>query len=108
MKAISAHPDNVEHFTNAAIVLHNFLIHEEPKYLRETSYGDRISANGEVMPGDWRFDTTAGSCFKDLAPKSGSNSSTEAKSIRDTFSTYFNNEGEVPWQSSIVDDDGRR
>ena len=108
LKAINAYPENAQHMIKAGIVLHNFLSTNDPQYA-EATFGDRLNSNGNITPGQWRneMSQSTSTCFKDLAPKSGSNSSQSAKEVRDTFKRYFNSEqGSVPWQDEIVSADG--
>jgi hypothetical protein len=52
---------------------------------------------GEVQYGFWRQEETYG--VQSLGQMATNFYSAEAKEIRDDFTEYFNNEGQVSWQS---------
>lgn len=83
---------------------------KNPRYAG-VGYADRFCADGAMTRGQWRREISEeekmSCCFKDLAPKQGQNASNQAKDIRNIFKQYFNNEGAVPWQFEILDQDGR-
>ena len=51
----------------------------------------------EIIPGSWREDTPSDS-FLDLQPSLTRNCCNEAKKMREEFTQWFNNEGDVVWQ----------
>lgn len=104
-KSIIAKPENVEHFTKACIVLHNYLITTDTQYLVK-GYTDQYRDDGQLIAGGWRKDGV--NCFTNLPSRLGMNFSNTAKEIRNSFKDYFNSElGSVPWQVQSANFDGR-
>lgn len=58
------------------------------------------SNTGEVSPGTWRDDTLRES-FLDLEASLSRNSTRVAKEMREEFTSWFNNEGDVAWQRKM-------
>ena len=85
-KPIIAKPENIEHFTKACIVLHNFLITTDKEYAAK-GYGDYFGADGSIIEGAWRAEEP--SAFKELPARTGMNYSREAKEVRDKYWEYF-------------------
>ena len=63
-----------------------------------TSAADIENANHTVTRGVWRND----SILTGLQPTSLHNASGSAKYQRELLTTYFNNQGSVPWQDSMI------
>ena len=55
MKPITATPKSATIFTQACIVLHNFLTARDTKYAHE--YGDYFKEGGGIVGDQWRQDT---------------------------------------------------
>ena len=53
--------------------------------------------NGNVTPGEWRNEHP-GESWIDFSPSCSNNFSNEAKSIREEYKSFFNNEGAISWQ----------
>nr|CAH7739054.1 unnamed protein product [Callosobruchus chinensis] len=85
---------NIENIIKASICLHNFLI----KYVKHSyttpALVDR-EQDGVVIQGTWRDTPSQLTPVRQL----GANMyRRNAKDIRDTFKSYFNEEGAIPWQ----------
>ncbi|XP_057368169.1 uncharacterized protein LOC130689160 [Daphnia carinata] len=102
-KPIIAKTENIEHYTRACIVLHNYLIEMDQQYASR-GYADHFNADGTLIEGGWRSEEGG---LKSIPSRSGMNFSHEAKAVRVSFKNYFNSEeGDVPWQNAAVDNDG--
>ena len=53
---------------------------------------------GNIIPGNWRSDLAGSESWIDFSPCCSNNFSNEAKSIREEYKAYFNNEGALSWQ----------
>lgn len=100
---INAHPKHVEAFTNAAIVLHNFLISNLSSYC-PPSFCDSEDSAGEVILGHWRQQQS--SDLQGLYFRNNARSTADAWTVRESFTKYFVNEGSVPWQVAHVTQTG--
>nr|CAH7714776.1 unnamed protein product [Callosobruchus chinensis] len=85
---------NIENTIKASVCLHNFLI----KYVKHSyttpALVDR-EQDGVVIQGTWRDTPSQLTPVRQL----GANMyRRNAKDIRDTFKSYFNEEGAIPWQ----------
>ena len=92
-------PQFVEDLVLAALTLHNFLRSGPSKfiYCPKGVADECYPLTGEQLSGLWEKDAT-GSLVKFTSHSHGSNSTTNAKKVRETFTEYFCNEGSVPWQ----------
>lgn len=82
----------------ASCYLHNYLLKKNRRqYIQDALDFENITT-GQIERGDKRanFDLTALQRGRYL------NSSVEAKEIRDRYCNYFNNEGNVPWQNDVI------
>ncbi|XP_017154003.1 putative nuclease HARBI1 [Drosophila miranda] len=90
----------VEKLVIATSILHNFLVREEPEYLKGLEKEDTDLVT--LIPGEWRKNTL----FMELAPHGApiqlDGSENVACSIRDGFTMYLNASGAVPWQIDAV------
>lgn len=68
------------------------------RFYRPASFADTMLDDGEISEGEWRENESNGLLYSLQVPRSGHNSSINAKSIRETFMEYFVNEGAVDWQ----------
>jgi hypothetical protein len=99
-KPIALSLENSKKVVLATIILHNLL---RSKSKTSNNYSpvniiDREDiTTGEVQYGFWRQEETYG--VQSLGQMATNFYSAEAKEIRDDFTEYFNNEGQVSWQS---------
>lgn len=83
----------------AMCVLHNFL--RRNRSVTPALLDREDIARGEVALGNWRDG------IQEMVPiqrVSSNSASVRAKSIRDSFCEYFNNEGKVSWQDNMITD----
>lgn len=93
-------PQKVTQLTLAIITLHNFLLQnpESSKNYVPAQLTDVEDQNtGDVTPGLWHNDPCSSSWLS-YDPNCSNNYSADAKSIREEYKEYFNNEGAVHWQ----------
>lgn len=96
-------PEKVKVITLAVLVLHNWLradISSKHVYCPPVIVDQEHPDTGEVIPGTWRDDAPRES-FLDLEASSSKNSTRFAKEMREEFTSWFNNEGDVPWQRKM-------
>ena len=105
-RAIVAKPENVERFTKAACVLHNFLQKADNELqVGERSYcppgfTDTYDNDGQLIEGQWRTEVSKLESVQNLC---GNRSSRSACDVRDAFADYFTSPaGQVPWQSRHI------
>jgi len=65
------------------------------------SFVDSEGSEG-LQLGDWREEVQGDNGLLPLNTGSSNNYSRDAKQTRDDFKTYFNSDGEVPWQLERV------
>lgn len=97
LTSIKLEPNKVTDIILAACCLHNYMINKN-----KASYAAAVDQENEdhtVSLGTWRNDP----CLSDLRPSSVHNPPKCAKEQRKLLTTYFNNDGSVPWQDRIVD-----
>ena len=93
----------------ACIALHNFSkTTDNPAYC-PTGYVDRETANGDVIPGNWRRESQSSSASADgnlgdcVSVLRGRRTSGNALHMRDCLRDYVNSEiGSLPWQLDYV------
>ena len=93
-------PSKVKGITLAALTLHNWLRADSTSrniYCPPILVDREDPDTAEIIPGSWREDTPSDS-FLDLQPSLTRNSCNEAKRMREEFTQWFNNEGDVVWQ----------
>lgn len=101
-------PSNAILVTKATVLLHNFLrkTDTDDNSTRKTmyippGYLDRDDHEGNVVPGDWRFEEE--SSFLNLLHQGSNNYTDSASFKREKFSKYFvSSQGALPWQDKIV------
>ena len=96
-------PEKVKVIVLAILVLHNWLradISSKHVYFPPAMMDQEDSNTGEVFPGTWRDDTLRES-FLDLEASLSRNSTRVAKEMREEFTSWFNNEGDVAWQRKM-------
>lgn len=93
-------PSKTRKLTSACCALHNFLItRNSSKYLSATLV-DRYTENGEIIDGDWRAIQHNNTWYN--LPNHRSYITEECKAIREEFSQYFANEGEIDFQYKYI------
>lgn len=99
-KPINTSLETVDVIIKVTICLHNLLMNES--FYCVASYADRTSINGEILEGDWRRKNF--NCFNDANNRSfaSNNYTRRANEIRNIFTDYFMNEGQVPWQDEVI------
>ena len=93
-------PLKVKGITLAALILHNWLRADSSSrniYFPPTLVDKEDPQTGEISMGSWREDPPSQS-FTDLQPSLSRNCSSEAKRMREEFTHWFNNEGDLVWQ----------
>lgn len=100
-KPLLLKPDNAQLIVMACVHLHNFLRKSSTSqniYCPEDALDREV--DGRVIPGTWRNDGEISSLYnlKKIPRKSSAN----AQEIRNRFSTYFFNDGAVPWQNEYA------
>ncbi|KYM96641.1 Putative nuclease HARBI1, partial [Cyphomyrmex costatus] len=80
-------------------VRHNLLMNTS--YYCGDNYDDKVSANGQIMEGEWRSTYRNTDNYSNISHCSN-NYSKHAGEIRNTFMDYFMNEGKVPWQEQSI------
>lgn len=103
--SIIALPENVEHFTRACLVLHNFLISKQTNY--GCRYGDCFNDTGHLIDGGWRSDNAECALRNLTQLNRGFNFTNEAKAVRLLLTEWFlSPAGRVPWQDEAANYDG--
>lgn len=92
--------EKVDYIVLAACVLHNFLLKENaPSYIRPADVDRENYCTGDMIPGEWRYSQSVMLPSLQRTPRAMSLS---AKKSRDTYKTYFNNEGSVIFQDKMA------
>ena len=100
-RPIMANVDKVKDITKAVVILHNFLMNDNNcnpghSYCPE-NLTDREEHNG-IRPGEWRHDLQHITGLQPINQIGSNNYSQSAKTVRDNFKDFFNQEGAVSWQ----------
>ena len=96
-------PVKVREVVLAVLVLHNWLradTNSKHIYCPPAMIDQDSLETGGVIPGTWRNDTPRDS-FLDLESSLSRNSTRVAKEMRQEFTRWFNNEGDVEWQRKM-------
>lgn len=93
-KEINQTPEKVEAMVLAACALHNFLRSKAEM----TSVDSENTKTVEIQPGNWRSSV----CFTSMETCNSNRPKDSAILLRDTFTTYFNGVGFVPWQWEAI------
>ncbi|XP_023210036.1 uncharacterized protein LOC111612972 [Centruroides sculpturatus] len=94
---------------NATVCLHNYLrtcdircLSQESAYCT-SNYVDSEGFNGEIKPGQWRYETETNEAMTDITTCYFKNSGSDAKKVRELFQDFFMSEqGRLPWQNEVV------
>ena len=96
-------PVKVREIVLAILVLHNWLRADKSSkhiYCPPALIDQDNPETGEITAGTWRNDTPRDS-FLDLQGSLLRNSTKAAKEMRQEFTRWFNNEGDVEWQRKM-------
>ena len=99
---IALEPAKVVCITKAACVVHNYLRSQHTTrrvYCPRTLVDQEDTATGQIQRGSWRREPEA---FLPLVPSQDRNPATDAKMIREEFTTFFNSNGAVCWQDRVA------
>lgn len=92
--------ENVTDITLAAVALHNYLTETSKDSYIPQGFTDREDTeNGRLHQG--HMHQYAHAAMEDLHPV-GRGHTNEAKQVREILKSYFNNEGQVPWQAQMA------
>ena len=105
-RAIHARVEMVVRITQAAVVLHNYLMREGACSHGESYFRmeliDKNTKHG-TQPGRWREITQGDKGLQSINRDGSNNYSRNAKKVREAFKNYFmSNEGQVIWQWESV------
>ena len=89
-------PDKLTYLIFAACCLHNYLAEKNKSTYASTA--DVENADHTIRNGTWRNDAR----LSGLQSSLNHNPPTNAKEQREMLTTYFNNNGSVPWQDSMI------
>lgn len=98
--ALHMSPDNATSVILACCVLHNLLREQRCNTYCPPGYADAMDINGQVVEGAWRNDD--GTVLRGINPTAHRNPPANATQVRETFMSYFNEEGALPWQAAHV------
>ena len=93
-------PQHATSVVLACCVLHNFLRTERCNNYCPPGYGDTVNNDGNVVPGIWREDRQE--VFQGIDPTAHRNATQSANEVRETYTSYFSQEGSLPWQAAHV------
>ena len=103
-KPIIAKVEKVKVITKSVVALHKILMTKNEAANQDycpSSFIDRDGPNG-TLPEEWRRDQENITGMVPLSKASSNNCAQVAKTIRESFKDYFNNEGAVDWQWDLV------
>ncbi|XP_064470075.1 uncharacterized protein LOC135384820 [Ornithodoros turicata] len=97
-------PERATAIIKATIALHNYLQTQRttrPLYLPPEIVDVEDIATGTVRPGSWRQAVSNHGAMRPLQ-RPGGNCSNSAKAVRELYTQYFSNEGQVGWQWKMI------
>lgn len=98
-KTMELSPPNVVKVVLAVCALHNFLNKRKCGTYAQTRDYDQVNADGSITDGRWREEVRTENILSSIEPLCNQGRQSEtSKLIRQEFTEYFLNEGEVPWQ----------
>jgi len=105
-RSIIAREEVVIKITQAAVALHNFLMHNRT-FLNSNTYcpSDFIDRDGPsgTTPGQWRNEVQGDTGLTNCTNLGSRNYSRDAKTVRDNFRDFFLSPmGQVPWQNEMI------
>jgi hypothetical protein len=86
-----------------ALTLHNWLKNDKISqniYCPPTLIDREDPITGEVIPGSWRDDVPSESLMP-LQPSLSHNHNSGAREMRQEFTRWFSDEGDLPWQRKM-------
>ncbi|KAL7646069.1 UNVERIFIED_CONTAM: hypothetical protein RMT77_002970 [Armadillidium vulgare] len=93
-------PEKVRRIVLACCYLHNFLRHQANTYMPADSVDQEVVETGQSVAGSWRPKNIR---YIPLENNRGvRNPTTRAKTVRDTFTEYFNGPGAVDWTGRSI------
>ncbi|XP_042885510.1 uncharacterized protein LOC122261793 [Penaeus japonicus] len=99
-RPICTTPNNVKDIVFAAAVLHNHLRSHSKKTYSPPELLDREDLQkGQLSLGEWHQAPQGG---LERLPVVGRGHSNNARTVRETLLSYFNNEGKVSWQDEMA------
>ena len=98
LTTIPLSPVNAEKIIFASCVLHNYLREKSQARYIPPGFIDSESNEGILKEGDWRSQQT----LSGLEQQGSNTYSKDVKQVRDEFCLYFNEKGQVPWQSNCI------
>ena len=105
-KSIRATVENVEKYTLACLVLHNFLRLTDNAHYTPSGFVDSEDKKGNLLPGEWRLQKENGlnnNALADLPPVRGSRARNDALETRDILRDFLNSEdGSLSWQLEYI------
>lgn len=107
-KNISVKEENLNSVVLACCALHNYLINRNKGYLDEDSLDAEDLVNVEFKPASWRrrkdnvMDWADTHPLLSLSQKAETVADSKGAMVRDTFTSYFNDVGKVPFQDQMV------
>lgn len=84
----------------AAVCSHNILMNTS--HYCGKHYADNVCINGEIIEREWRKNNLNIGNFNDGTNFGSNNYTKHAGEIRNTFTDYFINEDQVPWQEELI------
>lgn len=93
---IKLEPVKTRQITLACCVLHNFLMNQKSSMYFNSNLVDHYSEDGTLIPGEWRHEQIGDGMSSIQTPSYYI--ANEASEIREEFSQYFVEEGEVSFQ----------
>jgi hypothetical protein len=102
LSPINLRPETVQLIVLASCALHNFLRDQVSANSDEDLVDTEDVATGVTVPGSWRQLVCNGSWSR-LAADNSRRSTEYASEVREEFCAFFNNEGRVPWQDSMLE-----
>ncbi|XP_064464979.1 uncharacterized protein LOC135376400 [Ornithodoros turicata] len=97
-------PERATAIIKATIALHNYLQTQRttrPLYLPPEIVDVEDICTGTVRRGSWRQAVSNHGAMRPL-PRPGGNCSNSAKAVRELYTQYFSNEGQVGWQWKMI------
>lgn len=98
-RPINTSVETAESIVKATIVLHNFIVQNADHHVHDHSRSTYIIDINEDRA---EYNDIRAAAFQDIHNIGANTNTLEACEIRNRFLTYFNNEGMVPWQESML------
>ena len=99
LSPINLAPKKVEKIVLATLVMHNLLRRVCPDYTAPGNINEENLEEGSIIRGAWNQQPGV---LIGLENSQTRNATTEAKSVRLEYMQYFNEEGAVPWQETMI------